>query len=214
MGLTPVLSLPYPELADTPDVPRDIQALAERLDALVGALNPQAQVPIGAIMAWMTATAPTHWLLCDGTDVDDTLYPALAAVLGSTAGMIRLPALAGRMPLGTDATHALKSTGGAETVPLAVANMPSHAHGGATGVRDRSQNHTHAFGPIINGGGPASVYGLTNLMSPSAGPIGQGGTVYAVDAPDHLHGIGPEGGGVAHANMPPYLTVNFVIRAE
>lgn len=36
MKTTPNLSLPYPELTDTADVPRDIEALADKLDALLG----------------------------------------------------------------------------------------------------------------------------------------------------------------------------------
>jgi hypothetical protein len=32
MGTTPNLSLPYPELSDSPDVPRDIKALAEAIE--------------------------------------------------------------------------------------------------------------------------------------------------------------------------------------
>lgn len=34
MGTTPNLNLPYPELSDTPDVPRDIKALALALDGV------------------------------------------------------------------------------------------------------------------------------------------------------------------------------------
>lgn len=32
MGLTTNAALPYPEMSDTPNVPRDIKALAEKLD--------------------------------------------------------------------------------------------------------------------------------------------------------------------------------------
>jgi hypothetical protein len=35
MGTTPNLSLPYPELSDSPDVPRDIKALAEDVDEMI-----------------------------------------------------------------------------------------------------------------------------------------------------------------------------------
>lgn len=37
MPTTPTWALPYPVLTDTPDVPRDIQALANRLDAVIPA---------------------------------------------------------------------------------------------------------------------------------------------------------------------------------
>lgn len=38
MGTTPNRSLPYPELSDTPDVPRDLKALAEKSDTEMGVL--------------------------------------------------------------------------------------------------------------------------------------------------------------------------------
>lgn len=39
MAATPNYSLPYPEILDTADVPRDIQALASALDALLDSGN-------------------------------------------------------------------------------------------------------------------------------------------------------------------------------
>ena len=35
MGSTPNLALPYPELSDNADVPQDIRALADKLDAIL-----------------------------------------------------------------------------------------------------------------------------------------------------------------------------------
>lgn len=52
MGTTANLALPYPEVTDTVDVPRDIQALAVKLDTTIpagggsGALGPIAQIPV------------------------------------------------------------------------------------------------------------------------------------------------------------------------
>src|SRR5436190_20897897 len=52
MGTTANLALPYPEATDTVDVPRDIQALAAKLDTTIpagggsGALGPIVQVPV------------------------------------------------------------------------------------------------------------------------------------------------------------------------
>lgn len=39
-------------------------------------------LPLGAITAFYGATAPTGYLLCDGSSFDSTTYPALAALLG------------------------------------------------------------------------------------------------------------------------------------
>jgi hypothetical protein len=49
MGLTPNYALPYPELIDTADVPRDVKALADKLDALPG-LAPSAPIPVVSVL--------------------------------------------------------------------------------------------------------------------------------------------------------------------
>ena len=42
--------------------------------------------PVGAIMPYGGSTAPTGWLLCDGSAVSRTTYAALYAVIGTTYG--------------------------------------------------------------------------------------------------------------------------------
>ncbi len=64
--------------------------------------------PTGAIFIWATSTAPTGWLLCDGTAVSRTTYAALFAVLGVTHGSgdgattFNLPDYRGRFLRGVD----------------------------------------------------------------------------------------------------------------
>lgn len=45
-----------------------------------------ALVPPGSIMAYGAATAPSGWLLCDGSAVSRTTYAGLFAVIAETAG--------------------------------------------------------------------------------------------------------------------------------
>ena len=40
-------------------------------------------VPVGVVEAYMGATAPTGWLLCDGRTFDTNIYPKLYELLGS-----------------------------------------------------------------------------------------------------------------------------------
>lgn len=42
MGVTPHLGLPYPELGDSPDVPRDIKGLAVKIESVTLSRTPQA----------------------------------------------------------------------------------------------------------------------------------------------------------------------------
>jgi microcystin-dependent protein len=76
-------------------------------------------VPVGTIAMWGSASAPTGWLLCDGTST--TGYTSLAALVGATT-----PDMRGRFPIGDNATLTLLGTGGSLTI--AEGNLPSHSH--------------------------------------------------------------------------------------
>ena len=58
-------------------------------------------VPVGSINAYAGATAPTGWLLCDGT-TSTSGYTALAALVGATT-----PDLRGKFPMGKTASGAI-----------------------------------------------------------------------------------------------------------
>jgi len=82
-------------------------------------------LPAGVIMMWSgsIASIPAGWLLCDGT--------------GGT------PDLRDRFIVGAGSTYAVGDTGGANSVTLTEAQMPSHIHTGTTNNSDAP--HTHAF---------------------------------------------------------------------
>ena len=45
------------------------------------------QMPSGSIIMYGVASAPTGWLVCDGTAVSRTTYAALYAAIGTTFGV-------------------------------------------------------------------------------------------------------------------------------
>ena len=91
-------------------------------------------VPVGSISAYAGVTAPTGWLLCDGTSTSG--YTALAALVGATT-----PDMRGRFPIGDNATLTLLGTGGSLTI--STSNMPSHSHTqDAHNHTQDSHNHT------------------------------------------------------------------------
>jgi microcystin-dependent protein len=85
--------------------------------------------PVGTIAAYGGVTAPTGWLLCDGSAINAS-YSELIALVGANA-----PDMRGRFPIGDNASLTLLGTGGSTTI--AEANLPSHTHG--------MQNHTHSI---------------------------------------------------------------------
>lgn len=204
--LTPNLGLPYYDGDDPPDGAAQQQDLAQTLDTGIGA---GGVPPVGVMFMWPSAVAPTGYLLMQGQQVDAATYPKLATLLGQVGGMVTIPDMRDRFPVGAGPTMALGATGGASSVTLTTATMPSHAHGGTTGARDRSQIHGHnlqngAWSTGAVSGQPAGPFGVTGS--------GAGSTLDA-DPADHLHTIGAEGGGQAHENRPPFRGVNFIIRA-
>ena len=142
-------------------------------------------IPAGTINQYAGTSAPTGWLLADGTAVSRTTYAALFAVTSTTYGVgdgsttFNLPDLKGRVPVGknTGTFATLGGTGGAETHTLTTAQIPAH-------------NHQTSLYPNIAAGGTAIG--------------GQGGFVG-----DYTQNTG---GGGSHNNLQPYITVNYIIK--
>jgi microcystin-dependent protein len=110
-------------------------ALADLATAVANAL-----VPVGTIVATARTTAPTGWLMCDGTST--TGYTTLASYVGATT-----PDMRGRFPIGDNSTLTLLGTGGSTTI--ATTNLPSHSHAntavlnsGTVSITDPGHTHT------------------------------------------------------------------------
>ena len=174
-----------------------------------------AKIPTGMITPFGGSSAPTHWLLCDGTEYVIGTYPELYAVIGSsfgvaTAGYFRTPDLRGRMPLGKDnmggtsanrvtatAADSVGGFGGDESKVIPVTNLPDHEHD-------------------LQGAAGAQYYAVRDVPGIGAGET----TAITYDAPTGS-GQGsalPSSGGVLSGSlgnaqdvMNPYTTVNYII---
>lgn len=154
----------------------------------------------GTITAFGGDTAPTGWLLCDGSAVSRTTYADLFAAIGTNYGTgdgsttFNLPDLQQRFPLGkaTSGTGAaLGDTGGAI----------DHTHG-----LDTSSSHAKVD---VSAAGNQPKY-KTKTVSSWNSDLQLAGTGSA-----HVSARtgGVSLGGDSDTENPPYAVVNFIIRA-
>ena len=150
-----------------------LTSTATELNYVDGVTSPiQTQIntntPTGMISIHSAATAPTGWLLCDGTSYSTTTYANLHSVIGYTFGgsgaNFNVPNLKGKVVVGIDGTQVefdtRGETGGAMTHQHAASNSGntsvSHNHtipalsgtAAGAGAHNHSVNgtHTHPIG--------------------------------------------------------------------
>jgi microcystin-dependent protein len=155
-----------------------------------GIQGPQGVAPPGAIMSYAGSTAPTGWLLCDGSAVSRTTYAALFTAISTTYGAgdgsttFNLPDTRGRTVVGAGQGTGLSNrlvgaVGGEETHQLTIAELASHTHTqNAHTHTDTGHNHTqnahnhsdpgHAHVTYYNPQGVQS--GVTQAYSVSGSP--------------------------------------------
>jgi microcystin-dependent protein len=159
--------------------------------------------PTGSILMWSTNTAPSGWLICDGTSVLTSSYAALFGVIGYTfggsGGSFTLPDFRNRFPIGSGDSYALAATGGSKD-----AIVVSHNH--TTSVTDPGHNHTAQGGGTAFVGQIALQAGAQGGSSPnSAVPLQPAVTGITVD-------VNSSGSSGTNANLPPYLGIRFIIK--
>ncbi len=173
------------------------------VDGVTSAIQTQLNAnatPTGAVSMWVTGTAPTGWLLCQGQAVSRTTYATLFGVISTTYGVgdnsttFNLPDLRGRVPMGAgtgrnvaDSANLTARTLGtkvsdAETVTLTTAEMPAHTHDLSPGqIVGTGSGGTNAYSPL--GNNPQTATTITST-----------------------------GGGGAHNNTQPSTVINFIIK--
>jgi microcystin-dependent protein len=184
----------------------------------------QLLVPTGSMTATACATAPSGWLLCDGTSYLRTDLPDLFTAIGTNYGSVdgthfNVPDLRGRVPVGVDgaanrldANDALADAGGEEKHVLTAAE--SGTNGSATTKTDGGGANAISNGQMGYGGATA---GWISGTEPPFVIYGAGSTEFGVHLggykiPNHAHGLQARSADSAHNNMPPYQIVNWIIK--
>jgi len=166
--------------------------------------------PSGGIIMWSgsLATIPSGWLLCNGDS--------------ST------PDLRDRFIVGAGLAYAVDATGGAATVALSTAELPSHTHtfsattaGGGShshSINDPSHAHSltawHTAASPGSGGGATDTQRLSGNGAVGTNAVGTGISINAVG--DHTHNLSGTtsaiGSGTAHENRPPYYALAYIMK--
>lgn len=151
-------------------------------------------IAVGTIIPYGGTSAPTGYLLCDGSAVSRTTYSALYAAIGTTFGSgdgsttFNVPDLRGRVPAGKDnmggtAASRLTSTtmspdgntvgatGGEQTHTLSTAELASHSH--TATVTDPGHHHSvyssnYSGNNNYAGLNSSTISGVMGEVAPSA----------------------------------------------
>lgn len=136
--------------------------------------------PPGVINAYVTSTAPTGWLSCDGSAVSRSTYGRLFGVVGTVYGVgdgsttFNLPDLRGKTTFMASSTQTgfttYGFTSGSSTHTMTEAELVAHTHGApvdnsGTGGSARALANTNGAGSQINTGSTGSGVPM-NIMNP------------------------------------------------
>lgn len=169
---------------------------------------------VGEIRLFAGTFAPVDWHLCDGTLLSINTYQMLFSLIGTTYGgdgvsTFGLPDLRGRVPVGQGqgpgmTNRGIGQTGGASIAQVTAAQMPAHNH------QVKVSNKVSST-PTI-----AANVGFAANVAPATGKIARYVPPNVSPAPvqatlDAGTISWASGGNQAHANVMPYMALNYII---
>ena len=119
--------------------------------AVLDAIDPNAGLPVGAIVDWPSASVPDGFVECDGRSLSTATHAALFAVIGKRFGSdggdtFRVPDFRRRQGIGRSTSLPVGTQTGTETTVMAAANLPVHSHGLGTLAAADAGEHGHSSG--------------------------------------------------------------------
>jgi microcystin-dependent protein len=210
-----------------------------RVTAIANGGGPPVLIPAGVIHQYAGSSAPSGYLLCDGSNISRSVYANLFSAIGTSYGSgdgsttFGLPDFRGRVPAGKDDMGGspagrltsggsgvdgatLGASGGDQTVTLTATEMPSHTHTqNPHGHTYSDPGHFHSVLSFGGGGGPDTVAnwtvgGASYAQSTTFGTSGRGYTGITIsNATATNQNTGGDG---AHNNVQPVLVTNYIIK--
>jgi len=167
----------------------------------------------GMLVCWAGAagSVPAGWLLCDGASVATATYPdlhtAIGYVYGGAGANFNLPDLVDRFVRGQSTQTA--ATGGADSLTLSTAQMPTHTHTASSSVTDGGHTHTQqrydgGYGSYTMAITTGAGKGATPSTSPETGSATTGITVSTTN--------NNTGSSSSFDNRPAYIEMQYIIK--
>jgi len=161
---------------------------------------------LGEIRMFAGNFAPAGWAQCNGQIMSISQNTALFSILGTTYGgngttTFALPDLRSRVPIHVGqgpglSPYVLGQVAGTENVTLLTTQIPLHNHGVNCSTGGGTQASPASGYPAVESTGTSLDYAASSngTMNPAM--------------------IGNAGSGQPHANIQPYLCVNFIIALQ
>ena len=139
--------------------------------------------PVGSIVMYAASNAPSGWLSCDGSSISTSSYPVLYSTIGSTYGSTNA------------AWFNVPNLVG--RFPLGSTNLLGVTSGvsSVTLTTDQIPAHSHTLSIFTDDAGTVTNRPIGNGFDPLSSAT-----------------TAVSGGGLAHTNMPPNLTLNYIIK--
>jgi microcystin-dependent protein len=161
-----------------------INGVTQSVDGTANAAWTIPTFPTGGIIMWSgsIASIPAGWLLCDGTN--------------------GTPDLRSRFVVGAGSTYNPGDTGGADSVTLTTAQIPSHTH--TATVSDPGHAHGYDRDSFDTLGGGSFTRRSGTGADPNITTTATTGITVTNAA---------TGGGGSHENRPPFFALAFLMKA-
>lgn len=164
--------------------------------------------PAGTVIMFTGNTGDPTRFDGSGKGVAGTQYEGWQVCNGSNGA----PDLRDRFIVGAGSSYNLNDTGGAVTVTLTEAQMPSHNHGGSSG--STAPYLTYPGVQYCTQGVTTGVMVNVQTEDPNGNRPNELSTRGQPDlrVQDHTHSIAPDGGSQPHENRPPYYALAYLMK--